>query len=287
MIVSDFDNWQPSNYDNSSGGNYSVAAALAKSMNIPTVNLFLNIPFDNLNKLWKKLGFSQALVKKPSIALGTENASLYELAIAYSAFANGGYHIKPTTLVNIKTTDGTIIYQNKLTRPQEKDRVISANTSQLLTAMLQKAVNEGTGTAMRTKYGVNIPLAGKTGTSQDYADAWFAAYNPKLVIATRVGAALPSIRFNSGTNGAGSTLALPLVAKTLKYVQKSYTKSFKPLSEHYSEALDCEDFLEDSGFEQFFNSIFQNDRTTLDRAQRKAARKAQRKKRREERKNNN
>ena len=285
LIVSDFDNWQPQNYDKSTGGNYSMAAALAKSMNIPTVNLFLNVPFNNLENLWHKLGFTQELVRKPSVALGTANASIYELALAYSAFANGGYHVKPRTILSIKTADGTIIYRNRLLKPLEKDRVISQNTSQLLTAMLQKAVNEGTGTALKNKYGITIPLAGKTGTSQDYADAWFAAYTPKLVIVTRVGASSPNIQFSTGANGAGSKLALPLVAKTLRYVQKRYSKPFTPLPEYYADALNCEDYLEDSGFELFFGKLFQRDRTTLDKAQRKAERKAKRKKRRDERRN--
>jgi penicillin-binding protein 1A len=154
LVISDFDNWQPQNYDKSTGGNYSMAAALAKSINIPTVNLFLNIPFDDLENLWKKLGFTQELLRKPSVALGTTNASIYELAVAYSAFANGGYHIKPKTVLSIKTADGTIIYKNRLLTPLDEDRVLSENTSQLMTEMLQKAINEGTGISLKNKYGI-------------------------------------------------------------------------------------------------------------------------------------
>ncbi len=286
LIISDFDNWQPQNYDKSTGGNYSMAASLAKSINIPTVNLFLNIPFNKLENLWQRLGFTQELVRKPSVALGTANASIYELALAYSSFANGGYHIQPKTILSIKTADGSLIYRNRLLKPLEKDRVISKNTSQLLTAMLQKAINEGTGTSLKNKYGITIPIAGKTGTSQDYADAWFAAYTPKLVLVTRVGASSPSIQFNSGANGAGSTLALPLVAKTLKYVQRKYKASFTPLPEEFSDALNCEDYIEDSGFEKFFEGLFRKDKTTLEKAQLRAKRKADRIAKRERRRAN-
>ncbi|WP_117885058.1 transglycosylase domain-containing protein [Aureibaculum luteum] len=286
LIISDFDNWQPSNYDNSTGGNYSMAAALAKSMNIPTVNLFLNIPFANLEKLWKGLGFSSELPKKPSVALGTANSSIYELSRAYSAFANGGYLVEPKTVLSIKTADGKTIYENKLLKPTKKNRVISKNTSILLSAMLQKAINEGTGTSLKNKYGINIPIAGKTGTSQDYADAWFAAYTPKLVIVSRVGASSPSIRFNSGTNGSGSKLALPLVGKTLQNVKKQYSAPFAPLPEQYADALDCEDYLEDSKFNLFFENLFNKNNTTLEKEQRKAERKAKREQRRAERKSN-
>jgi len=132
-----------------------------------------------------------------------------------------------------------------------------------------------------------MPLAGKTGTSQDYSDAWFAAYTPKLVMVTRVGASLPSIRFNSGANGAGSTLALPLIAKTLKYVQPMYKTDFAPLPEELGDALDCEDYTEDSGLEKFFEGLFKKDRTTLEKAQRRAERKAKRTERRAEKQDKN
>ena len=285
LILSDFHNWQPQNYDLSTGGNYSMAAALAKSMNIPTVNLFLQIPFIKLDSLWNKMGFSQKLINKPSIALGTSNASIYELAIAYSAFSNGGYRIKPQSIASIKTSDGKIIYNNKSLKLQEKDRVIKENTTYFMTAMLQKAIIEGTGTSLKNKYNITMPLAGKTGTSQDYADAWFAAYNPRLVIVTRVGASLPAIRFTSGVNGTGSTLALPLVAKTLKRFQTKYSEPFAQLPEEIADAMDCEDFTDDSGFEKFFENLFKKDKTTLEKAQRRAERQAKRKQRRTERQN--
>ena len=285
LVLTDFDNWQPQNYDKSTGGNYSMAAALAKSMNIPTVNLYLQVPFENLENLWKKLGFSQALIQKPSVALGTANASIHELAIAFSAFANGGYRLEPQLIANIKSANGDVIYHNRLLKPHENNRVVRENTSVLMTAILQKAIESGTGSSIKTKYGIDIPLAGKTGTSQDYADAWFAAYTPKLVIVTRVGASLPSIRFDNGTNGAGSTLALPLVARTLKYVQKTYRKPFEPLPEELADALNCEDFTEDSGLDKFFEGLFKNDKTTLEKAKRRAERKVKRVQRRTERRN--
>lgn len=286
LILSDFDDWQPQNYDKSSGGNYSMAAALAKSMNIPTVNLFLQTPFEELKTMWKKLGFSQELENKPSAALGIANASIYELAKAYSSFANGGYSIEPQFILSVKTAEGKIIYQNRKVSLTEANRVITKESSALLSAILEKAIDEGTGTSLRNTFNITIPMAGKTGTSQDYADAWFAAYNPDIVLVTRVGTSLPTIKFNSGTYGAGSTLALPLVGRTLKYVQKRYPTGFEPLPDEYAEALACEDYVEDSGLEKFFEGLFMKNKTTLEKAQRRAERRAKRKQRREERKKN-
>ena len=278
IILKDFDDWQPQNYDHSIGGKYSMSASLAKSMNIPTVNLFFQQDFERLNMTWTSMGFSQELKNKPATALGTTTASLYEMAIAYAAFANGGKKVKPVFIKAIRASDGKLIYQDP--KILSKERVLDESSAALLTAMLQKAVDEGTGASLRNVYGVTAPLAGKTGTSQDYGDAWFLAYNPKLIIATRVGATYPVIHFNGGTNGAGSTLALPLVAKTLQRVQKNnslkrkYLQPFSSLQNYYSYALGCQDYVDDSEIEKFFDDLFQNKSTTFNKASKKAQKKA-------------
>lgn len=282
IVFTDYDNWSPQNYNKSIGGNFSVAASLAKSMNIPTVNLFLQTPFETIEDTWRNLGFSQELINSPSSALGTANASVYELAIAYSAFANGGKKIEPQIISSIKTADGKILYKNKFIQYQEE--VVTKETSQIMTEMLKKVMREGTGRSMQNIYGVNLPLAGKTGTSQDYADAWFATYNPNLVIVARVGASMPNIHFATGSNGSGSTLAMPLVAKTLQKVQKNeelknkYFVSFPVLPHTLETLFSCNDYIEDSDFKKFFEGIFTKHETTTDKALKKAKRKSKKKK---------
>ena len=257
------DEWSPVNYDLTSGGKYSLAGALVHSMNIPTYNLFLNVGFENLDTLWRKLGFSFDLVNTPSLALGTAEGSIFETAVAYSAFANGGYRIEPHCILSIKGPDGRIIWQNQFI--SQKERVLSDRSSVLISAILQKAVKEGTGSAMGSLYGVNLPIAGKTGTSQDYSDAWFTALNPTLVMVTRVGASSRVVHFNNGSYGSGGTLALPLVALTLKKVQSDDTLThqllsiFPDLSPDLQGALDCPDFKEKNIFDKF-RDHFQNGR---------------------------
>jgi penicillin-binding protein 1A len=244
------DEWSPKNYDQTNGGKYSLAGALAQSMNIPTFNLFQNVGFENLDTLWRKLGFSFDLVNTPSLALGTAEGNIMETAIAYSAFANGGYRIAPRSIISIKSADGDIIWQNP--RIDLKERVLTERSAMLISAILQKAVREGTGSSMGSIFGVNLPIAGKTGTSQDFSDAWFTAFNPNLVIVTRVGASSRTIHFNNGSYGSGSTLALPLVALTLKKVQLNDTLAhqlivpFPDLPPDLLSALDCPDFKEKS-----------------------------------------
>ncbi len=112
LILTDYDNWNPQNYNHSVGGKYSIAGALAKSMNIPTVNLFLQLPFNSLQTMWSNLGFSQTLEYNPSTALGAATASLYEMAFAYASFANGGTKVEPQIISSIKNSKGEVLYQN-------------------------------------------------------------------------------------------------------------------------------------------------------------------------------
>ncbi|MCB0502925.1 MAG: transglycosylase domain-containing protein [Bacteroidetes bacterium] len=275
-----YPDWQPENYDKTTGGFYSMSGALKRSMNIPTVNLFTKVKFKALDELWHRLGFAAPLKEYPSTALGTGEASVFELALAYAAIANGGYKLTPNAITSIKTASGEVIYENQY--DQERQRVISEQNSRLMTAMLEKVIDEGTGTSMRSRFGVEMSLAGKTGTSQDYSDAWFVAFNPKLIIATRVGASSAAIHFNTGTNGAGSTLALPLTAITLKQVQdnrtlnKKYAVGLTPLNSTLSAYMNCEDFKE--------RVIIKKDRSPVKREIQRENNKDDRKKKKKKRK---
>jgi penicillin-binding protein 1A len=255
LVPSEKDDWSPENYDHSSGGKYSLAGALALSMNIPTYNLFQLVGFENLDSLWKKMGFSFSLVNTPSLGLGTGEGSIIETAVAYSAFANGGYRIAPRSILSIKTSDGAVIWENDMI--DKKERVLTARSAILISAILQKAIIEGTGSTMKSIFGIELPIAGKTGTSQDYSDAWFAALNPKLVIVTRVGASSRAVHFNNGSSGSGSALAMPLVALTLKKLQENkllkeqLISPFPALPDELAGSLDCPDFKEKNLVEKF------------------------------------
>jgi len=274
LTISDYNNWSPENANKSTGGKYSMTGALMNSMNIPTVNLFLETGLKPIDTLWKKMGFRSKLENNPSLALGTANASIYEVSKAYAAFANGGSLIQPKCIAKITTSNGKILYQDHNIKGEQ---IVTERTPQLINAILQKAVNEGTGTSLRNKYKVTIPLAGKTGTSQNYADAWFVGYNPNLIMVSRVGATSPKIHFYNGT-GSGGRLALPLVAKTLYKVQnntvlrKKYAKKFPSLHEELIAELDCEEFKEKTGFENFFD-LFKRKNKNFDKEQEKNERK--------------
>jgi penicillin-binding protein 1A len=276
IVISGYEDWRPENFDHSYGGKYSLTGALIHSMNIPTLNLFLNVGFDRLDFLWRKMGFSFALINTPSLALGTAEANIQEVAMAYSSFANGGFKITPHKIVSIQSSDGEVIWQNEF--PETKVSVLSERTGLLMNAILQKAVREGTGSSLRSGYGVNLPLAGKTGTSQDYTDAWFVAYNPSLVMVSRVGASFPAIHFNNSSYGTGNALALPLVALTLKKMQNTpglmeqFITSFPELNPELEKELECPDFKEKEIFDDIRN-IFKRDKVTYERSVKRAERK--------------
>jgi penicillin-binding protein 1A len=275
ITLSGFDDWSPENFDHSFGGKYSLSGALTHSMNIPTFSLFLDIGFDRVNSMWNGMGFSFTLDNTPSLSMGTAEANIKEVAVAYSSIANGGYRIRPWCISSIKTPEGEVIYSNEMT--SEKVRIMTEKSSQLMSAMLQKAIREGTGVSMGSVYGVDFPLAGKTGTSQDYSDAWFAAFNPRLVMVSRAGASSRAIHFNSGSYGSGSSLALPLVALTLKKVKQDpllkekLITGFPDLPPELANALDCPDFKEKNLFDMIID-IFEKDKKDYEGTERKVER---------------
>lgn len=259
----DFDNWAPKNYSGTFGGKYSLSASLANSLNIPTVNLYQEVDFEKLDYQWKKMGFSSTLKNFPSTALGTANASVYELAVAYSAFANGGKKIEPYMIEQIKTADGEILYEHK-TSPTEP-KIISSNVILEMNKILRKAILEGTGKAMVNTYSIKSQLCGKTGTAQGFSDAWFACYNPKLVMVTRVGASSPAVHFNSGAYGSGGKLALPLVGLTLQKSQSQNSlknqifRNFEFTDSIVNHELNCPDFKEKNPLEKIIDIFDTNE----------------------------
>lgn len=265
--------WIPSNYDGSTGGSYSMNGALTLSMNIPTIQLYKATGYDQVMKVWTALGFKSQLPEGLSAALGTADASLMELAVAYAVFANGGYRVQPYMIESISTGDGEVIYQKK---PPVKRRVLSKQTCAIMNHMLGNAVDHGTARSLRTVYGVQLPVSGKTGTSQSYSDAWFVACNPRIVMATRVGASSPKIHFNSRL-GSGGRLALPLVGMTLSKVQytstgKKWNRHFPELSRDEMKALDCPDFKDDPLFQKWINSLMRSEVQHQDAEKRRAKR---------------
>ena len=253
-----YEDWEPQNYNHASTPDSTVAFwyALANSMNLPTVDLYFKVGRENLINTCNKLNFPHFTDDAPSIALGTLDLSLYEIVRAYGSFANQGQMNELVMINKITDADGNTLY---IREPEKPAKIFSTKTSQMITAMLQQVITQGTGVKIRNQYGIKAELAGKTGTAQNYSDAWFIAYTPDLVLGTWVGARTPDVHFNS-EKGSGSSLALPVVANVIREIEKDsalrkrYLTPFGFPNDVYS-FLQCEPFRQ-NGFRGFFNRLF-------------------------------
>ena len=160
----------------------------------------------------RRLGISSPLPAVPSLALGTGEVTLLDLTSAYGAFANSGI-IAPHTLIRrIEDRHGNLIWQSSLERSAY--RAIRPGTAYLMSSMLADVMNRGTGTRARAE-GFKLPAAGKTGTTDDYADAWFVGYTPSLVAGVWFGHDEKKTIMNRGFAG---TVAVPAWASFMKKV---------------------------------------------------------------------
>ncbi len=213
-LFKEYEDWFPKNYDGSSGGFISLWYALAHSMNIPTVDLYLKTDHAKLDYLCRNAGFENPIPDRPSVALGAFDVSLKELVTAYSTFAAHGKRPEIYMIERIEDNNGNTIYEHKI--PKTRYQAMNDSLSQIMTLMLQKAACEGTGKSLFTKYNLSQPWASKTGTAQNFSDARFMVYSKNLVTGVWAGAYDPDIHFNSGTHGSGANLALPIAAPLLR-----------------------------------------------------------------------
>ena len=257
-----YEDWEPQNYDHSSTPDSTIAFwyALVNSINLPTVDLYFKEGRENLLKTCNKLEFPMITGDAPSVALGTLDLSLYEIVRAYASFADRGQMNEPVMIDKILDARGNTLYSKEPLKPKT---VFTPETSQVITSILQEVINQGTGAGLRSKYGIKAAVAGKTGTAQNYSDAWFIAYTPGLVLGTWVGARTSDVHFIS-SNGSGASLALPVVGKILAGIEKDpelrkkYLTPFNIPGETYS-FLHCQPYRQ-KGVKGFFNRLFKGTR---------------------------
>ena len=174
------DNWEPKNYDKKFHGAVSLKEAFAKSLNVATVDLATYVGLDSIIDVAYRMGISTTLLKNPSIILGAQEVKLIDMARAYSVVANGGFDVEPYVVDEIKNSNGETIYKHEVIMANKlfDDEVI--NKAKIL---LREVVVNGTGKiANRVKNAY-----AKTGTTQNYRDAWFIGFNNKYTTAVWVG----------------------------------------------------------------------------------------------------
>jgi penicillin-binding protein 1A len=177
----DLKGWKPENYSREYFGPVTLTQALSMSLNTVAVRVGLEVGPKNVVRTAHRLGISSRLDANPSIALGTSEVSMIELVGAYAPFANGGYAISPHVVTRIKTLDGKLLYARQ---PDQPNQVIEPRNVAMMNVMMQETLVSGTARKAEIPGWV---AAGKTGTSQDFRDAWFIGYTSHLVTGVWLG----------------------------------------------------------------------------------------------------
>jgi len=173
-------NWTPGNYEGNYKGSMTLAHALAYSSNSVAVQLTREVGPQQVVRVAHRLGITANLQAVPALALGTSEVSPFQLVTAYASFANGGRGVIPYAIARIRTPSGKILYARK---GSGFGQVMSAQSNAAMTTMMMQTISEGTGKAAR----LDRPVAGKTGTTQDYHDAWFVGFTADLVCGIWIG----------------------------------------------------------------------------------------------------
>jgi penicillin-binding protein 1A len=198
--LADREPYSPKNYDLVYHGDITLRTALEKSANIAAVKLLLEVGYRPTIDLARALGIESPLLPYPSMALGAFEVTLVELTGAYASFANGGIHIEPHIVRDVVEADGSFA---EIAEPRIVD-ALSPSLAHLMNHSLEGVVTDGTGHAAAA---LGRHLAGKTGTTDNNADAWFIGYSPDLAVGVWVGY---DDHRSIGDRGTGAQAALPI-----------------------------------------------------------------------------
>lgn len=224
-------------------GYLTLQKALALSQNYIAAYLMKQVGPTAVATLAKKMGITSDVPAYPSIALGSFDASVYDMVGAYSVFANKGVWTKPTYIVRIEDRNGVVLYSEKpIPVPAMNEEV-----AYVMTRMLRGVVTNGTGWRLAGKYGVKAAIGGKTGTTQNNSDGWFMGISPQLVAGVWTGCEDRAFHFISTAQGDGATTALPIFAGFMKRVYanpklKISQADFEPPKNGVSITYDCNQY---------------------------------------------
>jgi penicillin-binding protein 1B len=203
--------WEPKNYDGQYHGTTTLRNALAQSMNVATAKLAMDVGLKDIAELGKKLGFG-TVKAYPSLALGAFEVSPWQVATAYTVFANGGVKTELRSVRKVTSADGKTLERSQI----GVERVLHPQTAYIITDMMESVILSGTGAPVR-RWGFTRPAAGKTGTTDEYRDAWFVGYTPNLLCVVWTG-----YDDNTPIKMTGAQAALPIWAQFMKKALQTY-----------------------------------------------------------------
>jgi len=205
--------YTPHNYDGKYEGNITLRRALAQSRNIPAIKLAERIGIHEVIEYAHRFGVTSNIPPYLPIALGSAEITLLEHTASFTTFPNDGVRVAPRYVRKVTTYDGRVLEENY---PEVRD-VVSAKTARIMTGMLREVVLHGTGYAASK---LNYPLAGKTGTTNDFTDAWFMGFSPSLTCGVWVGFD-EKVR-SLGNKETGAMAALPIWMDFMKVALKGH-----------------------------------------------------------------
>ncbi len=211
----DYNGWSPENAEGDYDGYMTLRQALAHSINVITGRMTISniAPPAQVVKYAKRMGINSPLMPVPSIALGTSEVSPLEMTSAYGTLVNNGVHVDPISILKIEDKNGITIAQFV----PNYTEAISPQTASIVVNMMEDVINYGTGAGMRKYF--QYPCAGKTGTTQEFADAWFVGFTPDLAAGTWVGFDDHRVKFTNWY-GQGARAALPIWGKFMEGAYK-------------------------------------------------------------------
>lgn len=260
-ITYDGKEWTPKNSDDKNNGKMlTLQQALAGSVNYITAYLMKQFGPQATVDLARRMGVVSKLDAVPSICLGTVEISVFEMVGANATFANKGTWIQPTFVTRIEDKNGKVLADFV----PSTEEVMSEEKAYVMIQLMKGVVQMGTGTRLRSRFKLNQPTAGKTGTTQNNSDGWFMGITPDLVSGCWVGGEDRAVHFNTTDMGQGASMALPIYGKymqkvyadkTIKISQGDFDKPSKKIDiemdcSKYNDALEKEtdSFEEDGGF---------------------------------------
>ena len=227
--------WCPENSSENYGEIVTLEYALANSMNTVTAKLIKTYGTNRVIQLAHELGIESDIPNVPSIALGVAQLTLKELVSSNASLVNGGVYIEPTIIVRVEDRYGNTVYEPTPVVRQGLDELTAYRVVRMMKGVVDGSWNEENqkrmGTGIRLRYdsdsrdydGIKVPMAGKTGTTQNNTDGWFMGLTPDLVTGVWVGAQDPTVRFSTTSLGQGANTALPIYGFFMKDVYADET----------------------------------------------------------------
>ncbi|HZI94136.1 MAG TPA: PBP1A family penicillin-binding protein [Patescibacteria group bacterium] len=213
--------YQPENYERRYEGVVTLRKALEESLNIPTIQLLNQIGYTRTVEFARRLGVTSKLYPYPSLGLGTSEVSLMELTAAYGVFPTGGILSTPRYFSEVRDREGNVLEETR----NESREVLKSDVAAVMVSLMQGVLQRGTAAAGNRP---DAAIAGKTGTTDDYTDAWFIGYSPSLVLGVWVG---HDKKLSLGPKETGARAALPIWSEVMDTWLAAHPKEAFPVSD--------------------------------------------------------